>query len=68
MERFLKDGDKVKATIMFRGREMDFTEKGKELLERLADAHKETCTVERAPKLEGRNMIMILAPGKQHQE
>lgn len=62
--RFLEDGDKVKATIMFRGREMDFTEKGKDLLVRLAEDHKENCVVERYPKLEGRNMIMILAPNK----
>lgn len=64
VERFLKDGDKVKATIMFRGREMDFTEKGRELLLRLAEDHKENSVVERMPKLEGRNMIMILAPNK----
>ena len=62
--RFLNDGDKVKATIMFRGREMDFTEQGQMLLMRLADAHKEYSTIERMPKLEGRNMIMILAPTK----
>jgi translation initiation factor IF-3 len=67
VERFLKGGDKVKATIMFRGREMDFTEKGQELLEKLAAVHKEYCTIERYPKLEGRNMIMILAPNKQQQ-
>ena len=66
--RFLEDGDKVKVTIMFRGREMDFTEKGKALLERLAEDHKENCAVERYPKLEGRNMIMILAPNKQQQQ
>lgn len=64
VERFLKDGDKVKATIMFRGREMDFTEKGRDLLIRLAECHKEYSTIERFPKLEGRNMIMILTPTK----
>jgi translation initiation factor IF-3 len=64
VERFLADGDKVKATIMFRGREMDFTDRGRDLLMRLADVHKETSTIERMPKLEGRNMIMILAPNK----
>ncbi len=64
VERFLKDGDKVKATIMFRGREMDFTEQGTALLMRLADVHKDYSTIERMPKLEGRNMIMILAPVK----
>ena len=65
VERFLKDGDKVKVTIMFRGREMDFTDRGKALLIRLADVHKEYCTIERDAKLEGRNMIMILAPSRQ---
>jgi len=64
VERFLKDGDKVKATIMFRGREMDFTERGRDLLMRLAEEHKEIGTIERMPKLEGRNMIMIMAPLK----
>jgi translation initiation factor IF-3 len=64
VERFLKDGDKVKATIMFKGREMDFTEQGQVLLMRLAECHKETSTIERMPKLEGRNMTMILAPLK----
>ncbi|HOO55248.1 MAG TPA: translation initiation factor IF-3 [bacterium] len=64
VKRFLEDGDKVKATIMFRGREMDFTEIGRDLLLRLADVHKENSTIERMPKLEGRNMIMILAPLK----
>ncbi len=64
VERFLKDGDKVKATIMFRGREMDFTERGRDLLLRLAADHKDYSVVERMPKLEGRNMIMILAPNK----
>lgn len=64
VERFLNDGDKVKATIMFRGREMDFTEQGRVLLMKLAEEHKEISTIERMPKLEGRNMIMILAPSK----
>jgi len=64
VERFLAGGDKVKVTIMFRGREMDFTEKGRDLLLKLADMHKETSVMERLPKLEGRNMIMILAPTK----
>lgn len=64
VESFLAKGDKVKATIMFRGREMDFTEKGRDLLLKLAECHKENSTIERYPKLEGRNMIMILAPVK----
>ena len=64
VERFLEGGDKVKVTIMFRGREMDFTERGRDLLMKLADMHKETAVIERFPKLEGRNMIMILSPQK----
>lgn len=61
-ERFLKDGDKVKVTIMFRGREIVYTPKGKELLSRMANELAEISSVERVPKVEGRNMIMILAP------
>lgn len=60
--RFLQDGDKVKATIMFRGRELTHTNLGKVLLDRLAEQLKDICTVERAAKVEGKNMIMILAP------
>ncbi|MEW6203398.1 MAG: translation initiation factor IF-3 [bacterium] len=65
VERFLKNGNKVKATIMFRGREMEFTERGQLLLKRLADEHKEYSVIEREPRLEGRNMFMIIAPTKQ---
>lgn len=61
-ETFLKDGDKIKATIMFRGREVVHSDLGRQLLERLLDSVKDLCIVERQPKLEGRNMIMILAP------
>lgn len=64
VKRFLEGGDKVKAVIMFRGREMDFTERGKDLLMRMAGEHEEYSTIEREPRLEGRNMIMILAPSK----
>ncbi|MCL6638249.1 MAG: translation initiation factor IF-3 [Firmicutes bacterium] len=60
--RFLKDGDKVKATIIFRGREIVHTQLGQQLLQRLAEYVKDISTVERQPKLEGKNMIMILAP------
>ncbi len=60
--RFLESGDKVKVTIMFRGREMSHPEMGEALLTKMADNLQELCTVERKPKLEGRNMIMILAP------
>ncbi|MGQ9557499.1 MAG: translation initiation factor IF-3 [Desulfurispora sp.] len=60
--RFLKDGDKVKATIMFRGREIVHTQLGMQLLQRLAQELKDLGNVERQPKLEGKNMIMILSP------
>lgn len=60
--RFLKDGDKVKASIIFRGREIVHTQLGKVLLVRLAEVLGELCNVERQPKLEGKNMIMILSP------
>jgi translation initiation factor IF-3 len=64
--RFLKDGDKVKATIIFRGREIVHTQLGQQLLKRLAEYVKDFSTVERQPKLEGKNMIMILAPKQEN--
>lgn len=60
--RFIEDGDKVKVTIMFRGRELTHPELGRQVLVKMADAMKEIVIVEREPKLEGKNMIMILAP------
>ena len=59
---FLEQGEKVKVTIMFRGREMVHQEIGRRLLERVAEAAKEIAVVERAPIMEGRNLFMILAP------
>lgn len=63
-QRFLKDGDKVKVTIMFRGREITHPDQGKALCLRLAEFLGEDSVVEREPKVEGRNMVMILAPAK----
>ena len=60
-ERFLKDGDKVKVSIRFRGREMGHPEQGHETMKRFAEALSEIANVEKAPKLEGRNMLMFLA-------
>jgi translation initiation factor IF-3 len=60
--RFLKAGDKVKVTIMFRGREQSRPELGFRLLTRLADDVSELGYVESAPKQDGRNMIMVMAP------
>ncbi len=60
--RFLDKGNKVKITIMFRGREMTHPEQGLNILEKLADDLKDLAVVEQAPKLEGRNMHMLIAP------
>ncbi len=62
IERFLSSGYKVKVTIMFRGREMSHTELGRNLLEQIASELAELGTVESMPKLDGRNMQMIMAP------
>ena len=62
--RFLKKGARVKITIMFRGREMAHPEQGMNVLDRLAEDLKLYATVESQPKLEGRNMIMTIAPIK----
>jgi translation initiation factor IF-3 len=64
IERFLKTGARVKVTIMFRGREMAHTELGRKLLDRLTGDLQELATVESYPKLDGRNMVMLLAPVK----
>lgn len=66
--RFLKGGDKVKITIMFRGREQSRPELGVNLLRRLAGDVEEYATVESPPKQEGRNMLMILAPTRKKTE
>jgi translation initiation factor IF-3 len=62
--RFLEHGNKVKVTIMFRGREQSRPELGFRLLQRLADDVQELGFVESSPKQDGRNMIMVLAPHK----
>jgi translation initiation factor IF-3 len=62
MRQFLELGEKVKVTIMFRGREMVHQDIGRKLLERVADAAKDVAVVERQPIMEGRNLFMILAP------
>lgn len=62
VERFLRAGDKVKITIMFRGREQSRPELGLRLLARLAEDVEELGFVEATPKQDGRNMLMVLAP------
>ncbi len=60
--KFLKDGDKVKVTIRFRGREMAHTNLGQELMVRFAEACSEVASIDRPPKLEGRSMQLFLTP------
>jgi len=64
VERFLRHRDKVKITIMFRGRELLHPERGESILLRLAEELKELAIVESRPNLDGRNMVMMLAPVK----
>lgn len=62
VQKFLNEGDKVKISVRFRGREITHSSLGQQLLMKLAQASAEQAIVERLPKLEGRSMIMILAP------
>jgi len=62
--RFLKSGDKVKATITFRGREIQHSNLAEELLKRMATDLQDVAEVQQAPKREGRNMMMLLSPKK----
>jgi translation initiation factor IF-3 len=60
--KFLENGDKVKVTLRFRGREMAHQNLGRELLERVAEDTKEHGKVENMPKMEGRQMVMMIGP------
>ena len=64
IRRFLDDGDKCKITLRFRGREITHQEIGMALLQRIRDELADSIVVEQFPKLEGRQMIMMIAPGK----
>jgi len=64
-QRFVEEGNKVKVTIMFRGRELSHPELGSEILNKMSAALGDTVTVERSAKLEGKNMTMILSPKAQ---
>lgn len=68
VERFLRGGDKVKVTIMFRGREVQHPELGEKLLRRLAEDLGELARIENQPNLDGRNMVMVLAPKKESKD
>ncbi|MBR3324598.1 MAG: translation initiation factor IF-3 [Clostridia bacterium] len=63
-EKFLNDGNKVKITVRFRGREMNYLKLGENVLNNFISELEEVATVERKPKVEGRNMFIILAPKK----
>jgi translation initiation factor IF-3 len=67
VEKFLGEGHKVKVTIMFRGREMQHPELGKRILDEVAEEVSDMARVEVYPKLDGRNMTMVLAPDKRAQ-
>jgi len=62
VKRFLDEGNKVKISMLFRGREIAHPEFGKEVLNRFIEEVKEMTVIEQSPRLEGRNMVMILAP------
>lgn len=62
VERFLNHGNRVKITMMFRGREMAHTDLGRDILNRLAEELEMLAVVELRPKLDGKNMIMVLSP------
>ncbi len=62
--RFLKDGDRVKVSVRFRGRELGHKETGREVLMKFAELVSEYGTIEKQPKMEGRNMVMFLVPKK----
>ena len=67
VERFLKAGQRVKVTIMFRGREMAHTELGRKILDRLVEDLADVAVVDAPPKQDGRNMVMVIAPTKKRE-
>jgi translation initiation factor IF-3 len=65
IQKFIAEGDKVKVTVRFRGREMQHTDLGAQLLQKFAQDVKEIAVIERDPKLEGRTLFLMLAPKKE---
>jgi translation initiation factor IF-3 len=65
IKKFLKDNDKVKISMMFRGREIAFTEIGRKLMDEIKNALVNESIIDQEPRLEGRNMVMIVSPKKQ---
>jgi len=64
IKKFLSQSDKVKITMMFRGREIAYTDIGRKMMEEIKTALEGICAIDQQPRLEGRNMIMIVAPKK----
>ncbi len=64
IRKFISQHDKVKISMMFRGREIAYTDIGKKIMERVKEALSDICVVDQQPRLEGRSMIMIVAPKK----
>jgi translation initiation factor IF-3 len=64
IKRFLENGDKAKVTMIFRGREITYTDIGRKILDKIALEIQDFGTIEQKPTLEGRNMVMIIAPQK----
>jgi translation initiation factor IF-3 len=65
IRKFLKNHDKVKVSMMFRGREIAFTDIGRKLMEQIKNELVNDCVIDQEPRLEGRNMVMIFSPKKQ---
>lgn len=59
---FIEEGDKVRITLRFRGREMDHTELGMQILERVQESLKDLCKIEQSPRIEGKQIVMTVAP------
>jgi len=64
IKKFLEKHDKVKISLMFRGREIAFTEIGRKLMEEIKSQLADDCVIDQEPRLEGRNMVMIVSPKK----
>jgi len=63
-KKFLEQHNKVKISMMFRGREIAYTEIGRKIMEGIKEALADACVIDQQPKLEGRNMVMVLSPKK----
>lgn len=64
IRKFLEQHDKIKVSVLFRGREIAFTDIGRKLLEEIKSALGDSCAIDQQPKLEGRSMVMVLSPKK----